>query len=103
MFSKDKVFKLCSDAVCPSMIATLNTSKLFPGIQEGEVLLGKNNKNGNDIRYIEESIIRIINNHNEYLRFLPCAYPYYLSVFTVLGSFILFSIFIIFYLSLKNS
>ena len=31
-------------------------------------------------------------NHNEYLRFLPCAYPYYLSVFTVLGSFILFSI-----------
>ena len=30
--------------------------------------------------------------HNEYLRFLPCAYPYYLSVFTVLGSFILFSI-----------
>ena len=31
-------------------------------------------------------------NHNEYLRFLPCAYPYYLSVFTVLGSFVLFSI-----------
>ena len=67
MFSKDKVFKLCSDALSPSMIATLNKSKLFPDIKEGEVLLGKNNKNGNDIRYIEESIIRIINNHNEYL------------------------------------
>lgn len=30
--------------------------------------------------------------HNEYARFLPCAYPYYLSVFAVLGSFALFSI-----------
>ena len=30
--------------------------------------------------------------HNEYLRFLPCAYPYYISVFAVLGSFVLFSI-----------
>ena len=67
MFSKDKVFKLCSDAVCSDMIATLNKKKLFPDMQEGEVLLGKNNKNGNDIRYIEEAIIRIINNHNKYL------------------------------------
>ena len=67
MFSKDKVFKLCSDAICPNMIAILNKKELFPGMQEGEVLLGKNNKNGNDIRYIEESIIRIINNHNKYL------------------------------------
>lgn len=67
MFSKDKVFKICSDAICPNMIAILNKKELFPGMQEGEVLLGKNNKNGNDIRYIEESIIRIINNHNEYL------------------------------------
>lgn len=31
-------------------------------------------------------------NHNEYPRFLPCAYPYYLSVFVSMGSFILFSI-----------
>ena len=29
MFSKDKVFKLCSDAICPNMIAILNTKKLF--------------------------------------------------------------------------
>lgn len=67
MFSKDKIFKLCSDAICPNMITILNNKKLFPDMQEGEVLLGKNNKNGNDIRYIEEAIIRIINNHNEYL------------------------------------
>ena len=30
--------------------------------------------------------------HNEYPRFIPCAYPYYTSVFVILGSFILFSI-----------
>ena len=30
--------------------------------------------------------------HNEFPRFLPCAYPYYLSVFVMLGVFILFSI-----------
>ena len=30
--------------------------------------------------------------HNEYPRFIPCAYPYYLSVFVVLGAFIIFSI-----------
>ena len=49
MFSKDKIFKLCSDAICPNMIANLNKKELFPGMQEGEVLLGKNNKNGNDL------------------------------------------------------
>ena len=31
-------------------------------------------------------------NHNEYPRFLPCAYPYYLSVFVSMISFIIFSI-----------
>ena len=30
--------------------------------------------------------------HNEYPRFIPCAYPYYVSVFVILGSSILFSI-----------
>ena len=30
--------------------------------------------------------------HNEFPRFIPCAYPYYVSVFVILGSFILFSI-----------
>ena len=30
--------------------------------------------------------------HNEFPRFIPCAYPYYTSVFVILGSFILFSI-----------
>jgi oligosaccharyltransferase complex subunit beta len=30
--------------------------------------------------------------HNEYPRFIPCAYPYYISVFVILGGFILFSI-----------
>ena len=30
--------------------------------------------------------------HNEFPRFIPCAYPYYLSVFVILGAFILFSI-----------
>ena len=30
--------------------------------------------------------------HNEFPRFIPCAYPYYVSVFVILGAFILFSI-----------
>ena len=30
--------------------------------------------------------------HNEFPRFIPCAYPYQVSVFVILGSFILFSI-----------
>ncbi len=30
--------------------------------------------------------------HNEYNRFLPCAYPYYTAVFIILGAFVLFSI-----------
>ena len=30
--------------------------------------------------------------HNEFPRFLPCAYPYYTSVFVILGSSILFSV-----------
>ena len=30
--------------------------------------------------------------HNEFPRFIPCAYPYYVSVFVILGSSILFSI-----------
>ena len=30
--------------------------------------------------------------HNEFPRFIPCAYPYYVSVFVILGSFIIFSI-----------
>jgi oligosaccharyltransferase complex subunit beta len=30
--------------------------------------------------------------HNEFPRFIPCAYPYYLSVFVILGAFIIFSI-----------
>ena len=30
--------------------------------------------------------------HNEFPRFIPCAYPYYISVFIILGAFILFSI-----------
>ena len=30
--------------------------------------------------------------HNEFPRFLPCAYPYYVSVFVMLGTFVLFSI-----------
>ena len=30
--------------------------------------------------------------HNEFPRFIPCAYPYYVSVFVISGSFILFSI-----------
>lgn len=31
-------------------------------------------------------------NHNEYARFLPCAYPYYLSVFVMLLAFVVFSL-----------
>ncbi|MCQ2815810.1 MAG: dolichyl-diphosphooligosaccharide--protein glycosyltransferase subunit [archaeon] len=34
--------------------------------------------------------------HNEYPRFLPCAYPYYLSVFISMFSFILFSVLFIY-------
>ena len=30
--------------------------------------------------------------HNEFPRFIPCAYPYYVSVFVILGAFILFSV-----------
>ena len=30
--------------------------------------------------------------HNEFPRFIPCAYPYYLSVFIILGAFIIFSV-----------
>jgi oligosaccharyltransferase complex subunit beta len=30
--------------------------------------------------------------HNEFPRFIPCAYPYYLSVFVILGAFIIFSL-----------
>jgi hypothetical protein len=32
------------------------------------MLLGKNNKNGDDIKYIEDYIMNIINRHNQYLK-----------------------------------
>jgi oligosaccharyltransferase complex subunit beta len=34
--------------------------------------------------------------HNEYARFLPTAYPYYLSVFVMLFGFVIFSVLFIF-------
>lgn len=65
-FTKDGRFIMTSDALYAKMTNFLNMV-LFPNRQEGEILVGRNTKNGNDLKHLEESIIGIIDNHNEYL------------------------------------
>jgi len=62
-FFNENDFMVASEAAKQELRVKFN-EYLFRGKQAGEMLLGRNNKNGDDMKYIEDYIMNIVNRHN---------------------------------------